>query len=104
MTELEREALLEVGNVILNACLSCVADMLEQEITNSLPHYLEAEPAELVKVLVTNPDWYVIFLHIDFRVQRHNMRGDIVLVLDVPAADAFGVAVNKLLDRYGATP
>lgn len=100
MTELEREALLEVGNIILNACLSCIADLLEQEITNALPLYLESDPGTLVKSLVADPDWYVIFIRIDFTVKRQNMRGNILFVLDVPAADAFGAAVEKLVDHY----
>ena len=100
MTELEREALLEVGNIILNACLSCIADLLEQEITNALPLYLESDPGSLVKSLIADPDWYVIFIRIDFTVKRQNMRGNILFVLDVPAADAFGAAVEKLVDHY----
>ena len=100
MTELEREALLEVGNIILNACLSCIADLLDQEITNALPLYLESDPAAMVNALITDPDWYVIFLRIDFTVKRQNMRGNILFVLDLPAADAFAEAVEKLVDRY----
>lgn len=102
MTELEREALLEVGNIILNACLSCIGDMLEREITNDLPDYIEAEPAKLVLRLVTDPEWYVIFLRIDFTVKSNNMLGNIVFVLDIPAADAFGGAVERLVNHYNA--
>ncbi|MEI6559004.1 MAG: chemotaxis protein CheC [Rhodospirillaceae bacterium] len=104
MSELEREALLEVGNIILNACLSCIADLLEQEITNALPLYLESDPATLVKALITDPDWYVIFLRIDFTVKRQNMRGNILFVLDVPAVTAFGAAVEKLVDHFESGP
>ncbi len=104
MTELEREALLEVGNIILNACLSCIADLLEQEITNALPLYLESDPGSLVNSLIADPDWYVIFIRIDFTVKRHNMRGNILFVLDVPAADAFSAAVEKLVDHFESEP
>ncbi|MEI8394756.1 MAG: chemotaxis protein CheC [Rhodospirillaceae bacterium] len=104
MTELEREALLEVGNIILNACLSCIADLLEREITNALPVYAESEPAALIRMLVPDADWYVIFLSIDFTIQRHNMHGNIVFVLDVPAAEAFSMAVDRLVDRFEDQP
>ena len=100
MTELEREALLEVGNIILNACLSCIADLLEQEITNALPLYVESEPRKLVTSLVGDPNWCVLFIRIDFTVKRQNMRGNILFVLDVPAADAFGAAVEKLVNHF----
>lgn len=100
MTDLEREALLEVGNVVLNACLSCIADVLEHEIANALPTYLEAEPAKLVSSIVPGDDWSVIYLHIDFTVHSHNLSGTIIFVLDVPAADAFTAAVARVVQRY----
>ena len=102
MTELEREALLEVGNIILNACLSCIADLLDQEITNTLPVYVESPPATLVRRLVADPEWYVIFLRIDFTVQRNDMHGNIVFVLDVPGADAFGAAVERIVEHFNS--
>lgn len=104
MTELEREALLEVGNVILNACLSCVADILEQEITNSLPAYMECQPADMVRKLVPNPEWHVIFLRIDFTVHRTAMQGNIVFVLDVPGIEAFGAAVQRIVNHFDGGP
>ena len=57
-----------------------------------------------MKSLVADPDWYVIFIRIDFTVKRHNMSGNILFVLDVPAADAFSAAVEKLVDHYEAGP
>ncbi|MEI7610669.1 MAG: chemotaxis protein CheC [Rhodospirillaceae bacterium] len=104
MTELEREALLEVGNIILNACLSCIADLLEHEITNSLPIYLESDPGALVGSLVTDPDSHVMFIRIDFSVKRQNMGGNILFVLDVPAATVFGAAVEKLVNHFESGP
>ncbi len=72
MTELEREALLEVGNIILNACLSCIADMLEQEITNSLPLYFESDPATLPIRLTQTPTtcWVRPIAGVEFSVGR----------------------------------
>ncbi|MEI6985167.1 MAG: hypothetical protein WCK65_03480 [Rhodospirillaceae bacterium] len=104
MTELEREALLEVGNIILNACISCIADMIGHEITNALPVYIDSAPGVLIESLVLAPDWYVIFLHIDFTVQRTNLTGNIVFILDVPAIDAFGTAVMSLIEQFNGEP
>jgi chemotaxis protein CheC len=100
MTDLERDALLEVGNILLNACLSCIADLLDHEIDNSLPNYVEGEPAAVVSSMVSEAEWCIIFLRIDFSIQRHNMGGNVVFVLDVPAADAFGRAAASLVERY----
>lgn len=100
MSELERDALLEVGNIVLNACIGCIADIFEAEIANSMPIYLEAEPAGVVASIVPGDDWSIIYLKIDFTVKAHNLCGNIVFVLDVPAADAFGTAAAKLVEKY----
>ncbi len=100
MTELEREALLEVGNIILNACLSCVADMLETEITNALPLFVESKAGQLIKSLSSNTECYILFLSINFRVQKHQLTGNIIFVLDIPAADTFSELAQRLAAQF----
>ncbi|CAK0771506.1 chemotaxis protein CheC [uncultured Gammaproteobacteria bacterium] len=100
MTELEREAMIEVGNVVLNACLSSIADILEREFTNSLPTYIESEPATLIEQLVPDPERYIIYLRIEFVIHSRNIRGFILFVLDLPAIDAFVAAANQLVNRF----
>ncbi|MEI9986687.1 MAG: chemotaxis protein CheC [Aliidongia sp.] len=39
VAELEQEALVEIGNIILNGCLSSIADALTGEIETSIPCY-----------------------------------------------------------------
>ncbi|CAK0765569.1 chemotaxis protein CheC [Azospirillaceae bacterium] len=97
MTELERETLLEIGNIILNACLSSVADMLEREITNSLPRYIESTPSNIISQIIVDPQCCVLFLRIQFTVERHDVHGHIIIVLDIPAIDSFQYAAIRLL-------
>ncbi|MBI1208731.1 MAG: chemotaxis protein CheC [Azospirillum sp.] len=100
ITELERDALLEVGNIILNACLSSIADCLGQEIVNALPVYIEAEPAAIVADCTEDPFGHVILLRIQFSVQKEDVRGHILFVLDMPAIDAFSQAAQRLIENY----
>jgi len=103
ITELERDAFLEVGNIILNACLSSIADILGQEITNSLPVYQECAPASLVTVCLHDPQADVIMLKILFSVRQHDIHGHLVFVLDLPAMEALGDAVQRLIGQFRST-
>ena len=40
LTAMEQEALMEVGNIILNACLGSLANLLDSEATSGLPVFL----------------------------------------------------------------
>ena len=48
LTELEREALTEIGNIVLNACLSSFGDLLNREVATSLPCFNAGDTAELL--------------------------------------------------------
>ena len=48
MTDLEEEALTEVGNVILNHCLASFANLLHAEIRTEIPVYQIGRPEEIV--------------------------------------------------------
>ena len=54
LAEFEQEAMCELGNIILNACLSAVADMLEISFNSSLPNYAIASTEDLFKHIGTD--------------------------------------------------
>ncbi len=49
LTELEREALLEVGNIVLNACLGSLSNQLGLPLESSLPIYVRARGARAAR-------------------------------------------------------
>ncbi len=46
--ELEQEALAETGNVLLNGCLSTMANSLERNLQISLPEVIHGDGVELL--------------------------------------------------------
>ncbi|MFT2612665.1 hypothetical protein ACMWPE_25085, partial [Escherichia coli] len=65
LAEFEREAMCELGNIILNACLSAMADMLEITLNSSLPQYLVSSPDDISARLASaqGDESYVLVLH-----------------------------------------
>ena len=51
MTDLEEEALTEVGNVILNHCLASFANLLHAEIRTEIPVYQIGRPEEIAELV-----------------------------------------------------
>ncbi len=71
--DLEQEALAETGNIILNACLATVANVLKTTMQMSLPSVTRGDGAELFTVQAKgDAENLVLFLYIIHRqVARH---------------------------------
>ncbi len=99
LTELEQESLLEVGNIILNACLGSFANMMELELDFDLPEYFKghcasllsegsSQPADAVKVDESTEK--LVFLMLDFSTkgntkESHSIKGFVMILLESEA-------------------
>ena len=101
MTELEQETMSEVGNVVLNACLGSLADQLGTPIKSSLPEYSTQSLKSLFSnnVAGASGDDYILFVKVDFRTQHSEIRGYIVLVVDIVSAKIFLNEVDEYVIR-----
>ncbi len=82
LAEFEHEAMCELGNIILNACLSAMADILNFTLESSLPDYTVASADEILHRLKENSDQpYVLVLHIDLAIEKRHTAGNLVFLL-----------------------
>ena len=98
LAEFEQEAMCELGNIILNACLSAMADMLGITLNSSLPEYRVSSPQEISMRLAADEsgDTYVLVLHIDLLIEKHQTSGHLIFLLS-------STSLNKLvthIQRY----
>lgn len=97
---LEPEALAETGNVILNGCLAVIANMLEQTLQISLPEVLHGSPVDIFELDGrTSEEAGVLFLYINFVVERRDIRGYIAMLMDMPSLFALKTLLGELIAR-----
>ncbi|MCR6631025.1 MAG: chemotaxis protein CheC [Magnetospirillum sp.] len=98
LTELEQEALLEVGNIILNACLGSLANQLALPVEGSLPAYVRGRSARILDLgqpkAGPGQEEMVMFLHVDFSLLKKDVHGYLAFVMDIVAARHFVDAVQ----------
>lgn len=103
LTELEQEALIEVGNVVLNACLGSLANQLGLRIESSLPMYLAGSSDKILENLVDDDESMqndlVMFLHVDFALQRRDVYGYVAFVMDIESAQSFREIIESYISR-----
>ncbi|NFV81423.1 chemotaxis protein CheX [Magnetospirillum aberrantis] len=98
LTELEQEALLEVGNIILNACLGSLANQLHTPVEGSLPTYVRGRGARILDACTIGGTGgqgeMVMFLHVDFSLLKKDVHGYLAFVMDILSAKHFVEAVQ----------
>ena len=82
LAEFEQEAMCELGNIILNACLSAMADMLHISLNSSLPDYKIASADDIFKSLHSAEDQpFILVLHIDLSIEKRHSEGHLIFLL-----------------------
>lgn len=93
--DLEQEALAETGNIILNACLATIANLLRRTMNMSLPAIIRGT-GETLFGDAAEKDNLVLFLYIDFRTKARDIHGFIALLMDLPSI----AALKSLVTDY----
>ena len=96
-----REVLTEVGNILLNACLGTFGNLLEVQVTFSMPHLdLDTLQSVLQSLLVNREGMrYGLLVHAGFRLRDAEVTGYLVIVLSVASLDRLIKAVEAWEQR-----
>src|SRR6185295_7035122 len=81
----EREALTEVGNIVLNACLGVFGNLLQVHVTFSVPRLdLESVDGVMRSIAVGSQEiQYALMVHTHFSVKDSTVRGYLVIILGI---------------------
>ncbi len=97
--ELEHEALAEIGNIILNACIATVANLLQRSLTMSLPEILRGTSDGLFDLDVSEADDVVLFVHINFSLKGRHVVGYVAMVMDFASLTSLKELVAEFIRR-----
>lgn len=103
--ELEQEALAETGNVLLNGCLSTIANNLDRSLKISLPEVVHGEGAEFFHAppLRFVGDT-VLFIYINFAIRKRDIQGYIAMLLDLPSLATLRDLLVEFIRRNTGDP
>lgn len=95
LSEYEQEAMCEVGNIILNACISALADLFCVEFNGGLPHHQFNDSEKLGFHLGQDSD-YVLILQVKMLINRENIAGQMLYLLGLQSL----TSLLNHLDQY----
>lgn len=102
---LEQEAVSEVGNIVINACLSSLADALGQEIPVNLPTFGKGKPEDLLgrnSEDETAASELLVFSRIQFELKSLDIVGYLALFLCLESVNRLKRELNDLFDSTQA--
>ena len=102
LSAMEQEALSEIGNILLNACIGALADLIGHELRGSMPRYHAGSGEEVLgQACCGAADLHVLMLHIDFALERHQVDGYVAFILGMGALDELRAHIDHYLAYAG---
>lgn len=102
LSEFEQEAMCEFGNIILNACISSLADLFGVEFEGTLPSYRHAdrEALELLETRVgTTP--VVLVVQVDLKIRKQALQGHLIFMMSVTSLKELLASIDRYLAQQG---
>jgi chemotaxis protein CheC len=96
MDAMRIETLKEVGNIIINAVMGSIANVLKQHLNYSLPNYQELGVCSLARSLDARVDDRVVLANAHFRIEDTPVEGNILLILELGSMDILVESIHGM--------
>lgn len=102
---LEKETLLEVGNILIGACVSKVAELLEDAVSFSPPRLIpqvtmDNISKETVSSRLNDPQHSAILMKTVFHFEDRDIKGFLFLIADQDSMKWLKTALNNFVDKF----
>jgi chemotaxis protein CheC len=101
LDESAREVIIEVGNIVLNACLGVFGNLLHVQITFTVPH-LQVDDVEQIMRSIRIQDQsfrYALMIHTRFHLRASDVSGYLVIILGVTSLERVIQELRKWEER-----
>jgi len=96
LSEMEEEAITEIGNIILNACISSLANVFQEHLNSDTPEYLHEELNELFAE-DEDDDSFVLLLKMTFQIAQQDITGHVTFIMDIASITKVRDQINTML-------
>lgn len=100
LAEFEQETMCEIGNIILNACMSSLADLLRISFDSTLPVHRFGDAGTL-PILEGDEEQMVLLLQVDMIIRQQHIQGHILFLLSVASMQSLLTCLDSHLREQG---
>lgn len=107
LTEMEQDAMAEIGNIILNAVISSLSSSLDLTFEGSLPEVSVVTSGSIFSSQSTSHQTRddaapVLVLTIDFELSVRQVSGYLAFLLDIPSSEKLVSRIGRFIDGAAA--
>ncbi|HYG31845.1 MAG TPA: chemotaxis protein CheC [Methylophilaceae bacterium] len=97
LTEMEEEALTEIGNIILNACFGTLINIIGGDFDISLPSARTGACEHILEIEGNKSGEIVMLLYIDFILKNRTIYGHVAILLEGDSMPNFILKIQEFL-------
>ena len=103
LPDIQKDAIAEIGNIVLNACMAAIADSLHFEIPTELPRLVSDVPIDLnTGEAAPDDEIFSMLGQIKFDLKDRDIKGFVVLHMSTPSALRMKQEIQHMLSMYAA--
>ncbi len=95
MDSIRAAAFTEVGNIVLNAVMGTISNMLEFHLQYSMPDYTQTRISEMLPPAENNKNTSILLAQTRFKVEALEVVGNIILFLELASLDGLIEAISQ---------
>lgn len=100
IAELQNEAMSEIGNIVLNACIGSLSNSLDITFSIDLPEFTRATPDNILKTKHLDQESLILFIRIELTLSESKISGYLAFLLGVESFSILHESLKKHLSQF----
>ncbi len=100
LAELQSEALIEIGNIVLNACISVIAEALGESFTIHLPTFRDSKVDRMLDEIMDDSTDILLSIIVKMELKNQQVKGHLVFILNTDSMSNLYKTLNSMLEKY----
>jgi len=100
LAELQSEALSEIGNIVLNSCISVIAEAMGESFDIQLPVFRDTKTEQLIDESIVGEVNILISIVVKMELKESSINGHLVFILNTDSMENLNKTLNLMLDDY----
>ncbi len=99
LTEMEQEALCEIGNIILNACMAPIADIFSAEFHATMPEFRMGTSSHVLNMDVPQPNRVIMLMLVQLQMEKSKIDGYLAFLSVLPDMQRFTANIDRFISE-----
>lgn len=101
VADMQEEALNEIGNIVLNACIGSIASTLGNQFEVDLPVFRQDKPLNLLSHGMISNDRSVLLIRIHMELKECEVKGYLAFLLGQASQQSLQHSLRLMLEKFG---